>query len=91
MTPEKMLKLTSKNALPARLAHSGGPSPAPSAGVRIKRSAVEPWMIDLLDQHICPVCGDDPMLYLHSTFAPKTHFYTCKENPTEHRFTIIED
>lgn len=58
--------------------------------VRVKRSSGEAWLIEQLELGNCPVCQEH-LLHMRSIKAPDIDFYTCEADPTEHRWTLIDD
>lgn len=103
MTPSQMLRkgfrvtpLTSRQAQGSR-SHDHPPAdhvikilePPANRGLRVKKSAAEPWLLEALDKRVCPVCAEN-LLHMCCSIEPTTHFYTCEDSPYDHRWTLLE-
>jgi hypothetical protein len=62
----------------------------PAQGIRIMRSAAEPWFLEQLHLGACPTCAEH-ILHMVCPLQPGTHFYVCEDEPKLHRWTILED
>lgn len=64
-------------------------SPPVTPGRQITRSSVEPWIIEQIDKLRCPECTGT-LLHMCAVTDTNRHYYTCEENPAQHRWTLTE-
>lgn len=64
-------------------------APPALKGLRLKRAEAEPWLIEQLERGNCPTCMFK-LLHMRSIADPSVNYYTCEENPREHRWDIVD-